>query len=140
MKATPTPKRDEVEVGHVSVADMVRAIHADEPEFVESFQARLAARQLVKSLTVMRARAGLTQADMAAKLGCTQSKISKIESGVDVDLRFGEVVAYLKATEHRANISVVPGRNQWVGAVNVETPEPDGQVDPVRRKLHSAQH
>ncbi len=94
---------------HKNVKDMVRDLLADDVEFVSQFETRLASRQMVKSLAVVRARAGLSQQELAVKMGCTQSKISKVESGVDADLKFGDIEAYLKATDHEAKIFLTPG-------------------------------
>jgi transcriptional regulator with XRE-family HTH domain len=40
--------------------------------------------------------AGLTQAQMAAKLRCSQSRISKIEDSQDADLSLGDIQAYAR--------------------------------------------
>lgn len=45
-------------------------------------------RKLVSTLTALRVAKGLTQADIAALMGCQQSRVSKLESGVDADLKF----------------------------------------------------
>ena len=87
-----------------SVSELARDLLADEPEFVADLEARLHERQLVKSLAIVRARAGMTQKELAAKLGCTQSKISKLESGVDADLRACNIAVYLEAFGHEAPI------------------------------------
>ena len=49
---------------------------------------------------------GLTQADIAALMGCQQSRVSKLESGVDADLKFSDVEAYAKATNSNVTIMV----------------------------------
>lgn len=100
-----------------SVADLTRELLADEPGFVAEFEDRLADREVVKSLAVLRARAGLSQTELAAAVGCTQSKISKLESGPDADLRFGDLVAYLRATGHEARILFVPAGGTLVDEV-----------------------
>jgi len=103
---------------------MARDLLSDDPDFVTEFETRLSNRQLVKSLSVIRARAKLSQQELASRMGCSQSKISKIESGIDSDLRFGDIEAYLKATSHEAKICVVPQLPQDVNRlVHVETPE-----------------
>jgi transcriptional regulator with XRE-family HTH domain len=102
-----------------SAAEMARDLLPDEPEFVAGLEARLYERQFVKSLAIARARAGLTQKELAAKLGCTQSKISKLESGVDADLRFGDIAAYLEAVEHEAKIFVIPGNGTLADEVKM---------------------
>lgn len=107
------------QAGHRSVTDMVRDLLTDDPEFVNEFETRLSNRQLVKALAVIRARAGLSQQELAAKVGCSQSKISKLESGNDADLRFGDIAAYLQATNHEARIFLVAGGGSLVDEVKM---------------------
>ena len=91
-----------------SVEEMVRDALSDNPEFVAAFEQRLRDRQLVNSLAVIRAVAGMSQAELAAKLGCSQSKVSKLESGTDAGVTFGELAAILDATGHRAKVLLLP--------------------------------
>lgn len=91
-----------------SVKAMAADLLGDDPEFVAALEAQLRERQLVKSLAVVRARAGLSQAELADKLGCSQSKVSKMESGLDADVKFGEFGAVLDATGYRAKVLVFP--------------------------------
>lgn len=64
----------------------------------DQLDALTAQTRLVQELTLMRTLAGLTQAQLAAKMGCTQGRISKIESSLDADLTIGIVQAYARAT------------------------------------------
>jgi transcriptional regulator with XRE-family HTH domain len=80
----------------------------DAPEFVSELEERLKARQLVKMLVVLRARADLSQMELAKRIGCGQSRISKLENGVDSDVSFGDVWEYLQATDHAATFIVLP--------------------------------
>jgi transcriptional regulator with XRE-family HTH domain len=105
--------------GHRSVAEMARDLLADDPDFVAELDSRLADRQLVKSLAVIRARAGLSQQELAAKMGCSQSKISKLENGLDADVRFADITAYLQATNHEAKIFVVPAGGTLIDEVKM---------------------
>ncbi len=98
---------------------MARDLLSGDPDFVAEFETRLSSRQLVKSLSIIRARAKLSQQELASRMGCSQSKISKIESGIDADLRFGDIEAYLKATSHEAKIFVVPGGGTLVDEVKM---------------------
>jgi predicted XRE-type DNA-binding protein len=50
--------------------------------------------RLIDQLILARVDAGLTQAQMAAKLRCSQSRISKIEDSNDADLSLGDIQAY----------------------------------------------
>lgn len=52
--------------------------------------------KLIDQLIVARVAAGLTQAQMAAKLRCSQSRISKIEDSNDTDLSLGDIQAYAR--------------------------------------------
>ena len=52
--------------------------------------------RLIDQLIVARVTAGLTQAQMAAKLRCSQSRISKIEDSNDADLSLGDIQAYAR--------------------------------------------
>jgi predicted XRE-type DNA-binding protein len=55
---------------------MVRETSGD-PSFQELFENRLQARKIVKDLMVQRAMRDLSQKEIAEKIGCTQSRISK---------------------------------------------------------------
>ena len=52
--------------------------------------------RLIDQLILARVAAGLTQAQMAAKLRCSQSRISKIEDSHDADLSLGDIQAYAR--------------------------------------------
>jgi transcriptional regulator with XRE-family HTH domain len=83
---------------YASVSDLVRAV-APDADFLTAVEERLAGRRLIKQLLSMRAVKGLSQQDIAEKLHCTQSRISKMESSVDDDLRLGDLRAYAKAVD-----------------------------------------
>jgi transcriptional regulator with XRE-family HTH domain len=86
-----------------------QAVHAEaSPDFAEAFDKRLADRQLIKTLLVMRARCGLSQEEIADKLNCTQSRISKLESGKDADMRIGDIMSYAEATGHDIQVVFLP--------------------------------
>jgi predicted XRE-type DNA-binding protein len=92
---------------HKSVEDMVRNLSEDRTS-ADEFNKRLSNRQLVKALAVLRTQAGLSQMELADCLSCTQSKVSKLESGADADLRFGDILDYTKAVKHEMRIYLVP--------------------------------
>jgi len=52
--------------------------------------------KLIDQLIIARVAIGLTQAQMAAKLRCSQSRISKIEDSHDADLSLGDIHAYAR--------------------------------------------
>lgn len=57
--------------------------------------------QVVDWLVSERTRAGLTQSELAARLRCSQSRISKLEDSADADLRLGDIAAYCRALSGR---------------------------------------
>ena len=58
---------------------------------------RINSRRLVTKLIVARSHAKLSQADLAKRLDCSQSRISKIENGTDDQLRVADLRSYAKA-------------------------------------------
>ena len=68
-----------------------------EKETAELVYKRIQARRLVKMLTAERVRHNLSQKEIAAKMNCSESKISRMESSNDVDLNFGDILAYARA-------------------------------------------
>lgn len=53
------------------------------------------------TLVQIRKEANMTQAQLAEKMGVTQSAISKIESGSDESLKLAEIKAYSRATDSK---------------------------------------
>jgi predicted XRE-type DNA-binding protein len=81
---------------YTSVEELVREMAPDK-EFVAEFENRVERRKLIEHLLVMRAVAGLSQGDIAQKLDCTQSRVSKLESLDDDDMRLGDLRRYADA-------------------------------------------
>ena len=88
---------------YTSVPQMVRET-SDDGSFVEAFEQRLHGRRIIKDLMIHRATHGLSQKDIAARLGCTQSRISKLESTTDPELRLGDLAKYADAVGLRVKI------------------------------------
>lgn len=72
----------------------------------KALQDHMRSRKLVSTLTALRVARGLTQAHIAAVMGCKQARVSKLESGVDADLKFSDVEAYAKATKSDVTLLV----------------------------------
>lgn len=85
--------------GFSSVTELARVEFEDEPALVEELEAELCARQVVRALFAMRSARGVSQAEVASQLNCSQSRVSKIENGVDADLSLGELEAYARALD-----------------------------------------
>ena len=88
---------------HKSVPDLVRNL-TDDKEFQEALQEELAKGALAKALFTLRCREGVTQKEMAERLNCTQSRISKIEHSDVGKLRVGDLIAYARALNLQLSI------------------------------------
>jgi transcriptional regulator with XRE-family HTH domain len=80
---------------YTDVEEMVRETASQ--EFAERFAHYADERRLVTQLVAIRGAKGLAQKDVAERMKCSQSRVSKLESSVDRDLRFGDIVDYAKA-------------------------------------------
>lgn len=81
-----------------NVADMVRDL-TDDKKQADEFEKHLKRRTISHFLFAQRSAAGLSQKDMADKMACSQSRISKLENGEDDDLRLGDLREYLDALD-----------------------------------------
>lgn len=100
-EATPTGRR------YASVSDMLVKEKASREVCEQT--AKLNARSVVaRRLASVRAKAGMTQAELAKKIGCSQGRISKIEASMDEDITLGVIREYMKATE--SSLTLVCGK------------------------------
>ena len=67
------------------------------PKAVASLRQKVADTDFTAMLEARRQAAGLTQAEVARRMGVTQSTVSRLESDRWQDLRLGELDAYLRA-------------------------------------------
>ena len=100
-----------------SVSQMVRQSSAD-AKFQEAFEQRLLARRMIKDLAIQRTVLGLTQRDLAQKMGCTQGWISKLESTDDRDLRLGDLARYADAIGLRLRVVLESTDPPYAAGVN----------------------
>ncbi|MBS0265136.1 MAG: transcriptional regulator [Planctomycetes bacterium] len=80
-----------------SVADMIRDSLPDDPGLADELGEQIAQRQLVRRLANLRNANNVTQGQVAQHLQCAQSRISKLENGVDADVTMADLQAYAKA-------------------------------------------
>jgi transcriptional regulator with XRE-family HTH domain len=85
-----------------NVVDLIRDI-AD-ADFVEELEEHLRQGAILRSLMAKRIAKGVSQGDIAERLGCSQSRVSKLERGTDGDLKLEELAAYGEATGHEFEI------------------------------------
>jgi len=67
--------------------------------------------RLIDQLIVARVAVGLTQAQMAAKLRCSQSRVSKIEDSRDADLSLGDIQAYARIVGLKLKLDLRVGQH-----------------------------
>jgi transcriptional regulator with XRE-family HTH domain len=92
---------------YANVSDLVQEM-APDSEFRAAFEERRAARQLIKQLLTLRAASGLSQQDIAGRIDCTQSRVSKLENSRDDDIRLGDLRAYARAIGCELVVGAMP--------------------------------
>jgi transcriptional regulator with XRE-family HTH domain len=90
---------------YASVTEMVHAV-SEGREFRNSFDKRIAERQIIKLLISLRALGDKSQKDIAAAMKCSQSRISKLENGKDNDMRLEDLHGYLIAAGYDLKIVI----------------------------------
>ncbi len=73
------------------------AFLADDQQAKMDVEQDITRSSLVSMLINLRVEKGITQTQVAAAMGCNPSKISKIESGTDLTLKWVDIVGYLDA-------------------------------------------
>lgn len=100
----PIPKLSRP-VGSRSVEELMRRLGHGKAS-LERFRQGLADTRLRDQLVIGRVRAGLTQSQVAEKMKCTQSRISKLECSQDADLSLGEVREYAAAVGLKLKMTI----------------------------------
>jgi transcriptional regulator with XRE-family HTH domain len=98
-----TPKRTAKRFG--SVGKLLKQRDTT-PEVLQNFREMKGDTTVTRQLACMRAFAGLTQEEMAERLGVTQGCVSKWESGLDEDLTLKVIADYARTTDERIGICV----------------------------------
>lgn len=88
-----------------SVAEAA-AYLADDPKAKESVEHKARNSMLVRALLSIRIQKGVTQKHIADFLKCNPSKISKMESGNDLNFKWIDIIGYLAAMNMRTSILV----------------------------------
>jgi len=86
-----------------SVADMLRDQGASKETIGRLAELEKETR-VTRQLACLRTAAGLTQDEMANRIGCSQGCISKWESGADEDLTLKVIKDYCQVTEQRVGL------------------------------------
>ena len=72
---------------------------SDDQSFADEFENHMKGQQVIQALLMLRAAKGLNQKDIADRIKCTQSRISKLESSCDGDLRLDDLCGYASALD-----------------------------------------
>ena len=87
-----------------SVSDLVESL-TDDVEFKEELEQETNTQSMAKTLFAMRCAQGITQAEMAKRVGCTQGRLSKLEHSDNDSIKLGDLTAYAEALALNVSIS-----------------------------------
>jgi len=99
-----------------SVEEMAAATIPSQ-EFNKELSRQLRARSVANHLVALRGSRGLSQQDIAKRMECSQSRISKLEQTDDEDLRLGDVARYLNAVDFSLQIGMTERKQPLVDTV-----------------------
>ncbi len=91
---------------------------SDDQELTAALEEKIRRRKIVKKLMAIRASKGLSQADIADQVGCSQSRISKFEASDDEDLRLGDLRHYLGALQLDLQVLIAP--QKWTATDQIK--------------------
>lgn len=89
----------------MNTQEALKVMTKGNPSLECAVQDKLDRTRLIRCLIEMRAKSGLSQANVAERVGCSQSRISRLEHGSDADISIGELVAYVRAVGFSFEIS-----------------------------------
>ncbi len=95
----------------ISTAELAAKL-ADDPGVREDVEREIANGAMISYLIKERFRAGISQKALAAKLGWSPSKLSRIEAGTDDQISFMDVAKYLAAIGLTLHVFTTPAGNQ----------------------------
>lgn len=90
------------------LADLKKSLMGD-PGFREEYAKADAEFSFIEALITARTEANLTQADVAKRIGTTQSAIARLESG-SISPSLSTLTKYAEATGRTLHIQLVPSR------------------------------
>jgi transcriptional regulator with XRE-family HTH domain len=105
-----------VDKQYKSVSELLTDV-SDDQDFNKSVEKEIATRQISKTLFAMRCKAGKNQEQVAAAMGCTQGKVSKMENSLDADISIGDLVKYCSAVGMRLEVGFFDHRLKMVDMV-----------------------
>ena len=88
---------------YTSVGDAAASLAGDE-KVKQQVDEEIRCSQLVNNLLQLRIEKGISQKELAKRIGCDPSKISRLEAGNDLQLKMGDVRQYLLALDVTMNM------------------------------------
>ena len=86
-----------------SSGDAAASLAGDE-KVKQQVDEEICCSQLVNTLLQLRIEKGISQKELAKRIGCDPSKISRLEAGNDLQLKIGDVRQYLSALDVTMNM------------------------------------
>lgn len=87
-----------------SVADLLNDVFHDDKPFRDTVQEQVERTLIVDQLASLRNRKGLTQKEVADRMGCHQSRVSKLEKKLDDALTVEDLRRYAQALDYRVEV------------------------------------
>ena len=88
-----------------SVLDMVQGLSAD-PTTTTAFQQKVQSRMVISRLIALRIKQGVGQDAIAQAMNCTQSRVSKLENGLDSALTLQDLDAYMRVLKLEVSLFI----------------------------------
>ena len=114
---------------------MVQA-NINDPEFVEELKGKIEDTKMVNHLCACRMQAGLSQAEMARRMKCSQSRISKIENGYDSQLKLKDILDYAQALKQNVSFEFNPQKVTLVDQIKVHAMQIDQKLQQLAEMAH----
>jgi len=92
----------------VSTVDRLKKKWHADPRFRQAYEALKPEFAIARQLITARSRAGLSQAEVARKMGTTQSTVARLESGQRLPA-MSSLQRYADAIGHRLEVRLVQG-------------------------------
>lgn len=111
-----------------SVAEMAQSLTKDN-DFSKELEETIESKKIAKLLFSMRCSMNMSQEEMAQRLGCSQSKISKIEHSNNDELKVKDLIDYADILNLQLNINFASRQNPVVNRVKYHIGEIQKDLD-----------
>lgn len=94
-----------------SVINLVRDVHKDSPDFVKEVEERIESMDIGYSLALARSQNGVSESEMAERLGWDEGQILAMEYARNDSVKVGDMIDYVKALDTNFFLKVA-GRDE----------------------------